>query len=83
MVNKRLRCRKGEYVTFKIMKKKSPFMIYPKFESILVPEDNGEQNPNESYTNKYQRHVPSHDCKVKYVNDNLSKPYKSYCLQLY
>ena len=33
-------------------------MIYADFESILVPEDNGKQNPNESYTNKYQ-HV---DC---------------------
>ena len=25
-------------------------MIYADFESILVPEDNGKQNPNESYT---------------------------------
>ena len=24
---------------------------------MLVPEDNGKQNPNESYTNKYQKHV--------------------------
>ena len=32
-------------------------MIYADFESILVPEDNGNQNPNESYTNKYQEHV--------------------------
>ena len=29
-------------------------MICPDFESILVPKDNGKQNPNESYTNKYQ-----------------------------
>ena len=36
------------------MKKKikSPFMIYADFESILVPEDNGKQNPSESYTNE-------------------------------
>ena len=27
------------------------------FQSILMPEDNGKQNPNESYTNKYQKHV--------------------------
>ena len=27
-------------------------MIFADFESILVPEDNGKQNPNESYTNK-------------------------------
>ena len=32
-------------------------MIYEDFESILVPEDNGKQNPNESYINKYQKHV--------------------------
>ena len=32
-------------------------MIYADFESILVPGDNGKQNPNESFTNKYQRHV--------------------------
>ena len=28
-------------------------MIYAGFESILVPEDNGKQNAEESYTNKY------------------------------
>ena len=32
-------------------------MIYSDFESILVPEDNGQQNPEASYTNKYQKHV--------------------------
>ena len=34
-------------------------MIYADFESILVPEDNGKQKPNESYTNKYQKHIAS------------------------
>ena len=29
-------------------------MIYADLESILVPEDNGKQDPNESYTNKYE-----------------------------
>ena len=24
---------------------------------MLVPEDNGKQSPNESYTNKYKKHV--------------------------
>ena len=49
----------GEYIKFKNFgrKIKPPFMIYADFESILVPEDNGKQNPNESYTNKYQKHV--------------------------
>ena len=37
--------KKGEYVNFK------------NFESIPVPEDNGKQNPNESYTNEYLKHV--------------------------
>ena len=32
-------------------------MMYADLESILVPEDNGKQNPNESYTNKYQKYV--------------------------
>ena len=26
------------------------------FESILMPEDNGKQNTDESYLNKYQKH---------------------------
>ena len=32
-------------------------MILAEFESILVSEDNGKQNLNDSYTNKYQKHV--------------------------
>ena len=50
---------KGEYIKFRNFgrKIKSPFMIYADFESILVPEANGKQNMNESYTNKYQKHV--------------------------
>ena len=35
------------------------FIIYAHFESILVPEDNGKQNPKESYTKKYQKHIAS------------------------
>ena len=30
-------------------------MIYADFELILVSEDNEKKNPNESYTNKYQK----------------------------
>ena len=42
-----------EYVRFKNYERKikSPFMIYADFESIVVPEDNEKQNPEESYTN--------------------------------
>ena len=32
-------------------------MICADFESILVPEDNGKQNADESFTSKYQKHV--------------------------
>ena len=48
--------KKGEYVRFKIYerKTKSLFIIYAAFESILVPDDNGKQNPKEHYTKKYQ-----------------------------
>ena len=41
-----------------MMKKiKSPFIIYADFESILVPDDNRKKNPEELYTNKYQKHI--------------------------
>ena len=32
-------------------------MIYVDFESILVPEDNQKQNPENFYMNKYQKHI--------------------------
>ena len=49
--------KKGEYIQFKNFGRKieSPFMIYANFESIIVSEDNGKQNSNESFTNKYQK----------------------------
>ena len=54
-------------------------MIYLDFESIVVPEDNGKQNPNVSYTNKYQKHVAcSYGYKLVCVGDKFSKPFKSY-----
>ena len=36
---------------------KSPFINYADFGSILTPENNGKQNPDEPYTNKYQNYV--------------------------
>ena len=55
-------------------------MIYVDFESILVPDDNGKQNNlDESYTNKYQKHVAcSYGYKLVCVDDKFSKPFKSY-----
>ena len=35
----------------------SLLIIYVDFETILVPQNNGKQNPNEFSTNKYQKHV--------------------------
>ena len=70
--------KKGEYITLKTFgrKTKSPFMIYVAFESILVPEDNGKQNPNESYTNKYKKHVAcSYSYKLVCVDDKFSWPF--------
>ena len=45
----------GEHVEFKNYERKinSPFIVYAVFESILVPEYNGKQNPEQSYSNKY------------------------------
>ena len=73
--------KKGEYVKFKNFgrKIKSSFMIYADFESILVPGDNGKQNPNESYSDKYQKQVAcSYGYKLACVDDKFSKPFKSY-----
>ena len=49
--------KKNQYVYFKNFEEKikSPFMIYSDFESILVTEGNGKQNPNQCYTKKYQK----------------------------
>ena len=73
--------KKGEYIKFKNFgrKIKSPFMIYTDFESILVPEDNAKQNPNDSYTNKYQKHAAcSYGYELVCVYYQFSNPFKSY-----
>ena len=61
MAKKGYNASKCEYVNFKNYERiiKSPFIIYVDFESISVPEDNGKQNPEESYANKYQKHIAS------------------------
>ena len=54
-------------------------MIYADFESILVSEDNGKQNPNDSYTNKYQKYVAcSYQYKLICIDDKFSESFKSY-----
>ena len=56
-----------------------PFTIHANFESILVPEDNEKQNPKESYTNKYQKHIAcSYGYKWLCIGHKFSKPFKPY-----
>ena len=44
-----------------------------------MPENNGQQNPEEFYTNKYQKHIArSYGFKLVCVNDKLNKPFKTY-----
>ena len=58
-------------------KTKLEITIYAAFERILVPEDNGKQNPNESYTNKYQKHIAcNYSYKLVCVDDKFSKFFK-------
>ena len=62
--------KKGKCVKFKNYKRKikSSFTIYVDFTSILLPEDNGKQNPKESYMNKYQKHIHcSYGCQLVYM----------------
>ena len=55
---------------------KSPFTIYADSESILVIENSEKQNSNESYTNKYQKHVAcSYGYKSVRVHDKFNKPF--------
>ena len=71
--------KKSEYVRL-LEETKLLFLIYADFESILVPEGNGKQNRDESYTNKYQKHFACSYCyKLVYADDKFSKPFKS-CL---
>ena len=61
-----------------ILKEKTPsIMVYADFESILVPEDTGKQNPNEPYNSKYQKQVVcSYGYKLICVDDKFSKSLK-------
>ena len=50
---------KCEIIKFKNYSRKnfSLFMTLADFGSILIPKNNGKQNPDESYTNKHQNHI--------------------------
>ena len=71
--------KKGKQVKFKNFERKvkSPFMIYSDFESILVPKDNLNQNPEKSFTSKYQKYAAcSYGYKLVCVDDKFSKLFK-------
>ena len=68
----------GEYNKFKNYERKMilPFIVYTDFESILVPINNGKQNPEKSHTNKYQKHIVcSCGYKLLCVDDKFNKTY--------
>ena len=74
--------KKGECDKFRNYERKIklPFMIYINFERILVPKNNGKQNPEESYTNKYKKHIAcsySDDYKLVCADDKFSKHFKT------
>ena len=53
-------------------------MINPDFERILLPENNGKQNPDELYANKNKKHVAcSYDNKLICVDNKFSKLFTS------
>ena len=73
--------KKSECLRFKACERKikSSFMIYADFENILAQEDDRKKNLDESYTDKYQKHVAfSFGYKLACVDDQFSKPFKSY-----
>ena len=68
--------KKVDYVKFTNFQRKikPTFTMYAAFQSALVAEDNGKQNLEEPYTNKYQEHVAgSGGYKLVCVHDNISK----------
>ena len=64
----------GTMLSFKnyYRKMRVPFIVYADFESFIKPIDTCQPNPNTSYTNKYQKHVPSSFCYyIKCFDDDL------------
>ena len=49
------------------------------FDSILVPEDNAKQSPEERYMSKFQKHGAwSYGYKLECIDDKFSQHFKSY-----
>ena len=61
------------------MKNKVTVYNLCRFWKYSVPEINGKENPEESYTNKYQKHIAcSYGYKLVCVDNKFSKPFKTY-----
>ena len=54
-----------------------PFSVYADFESFVKPLETEDKNPNESYTVKYQSHVPSGFCYTIKCMDESVYPTKT------
>ena len=64
------------YLKFKnfLYSEKAPFAIYADFESLIIPLDNCDPDPNKSYTKKYQKHKPiSFTYYIKSFNESVYK----------
>ena len=58
-------------------------MIYVEFGRILVPSNNRQQTPDESYSNKYQNYIGcSFSYKLVCADNQLKKPFNSYLGQV-
>ena len=70
--------KEGEHISFKNFDKmdKVPFAIYADFESFTIPVDLPEvpPSPDSSYTQKYQKHVPSGFCYYIVFKDDIEPP---------
>ena len=54
---------------------KVPFMMYDDFESILMPIQSPNPDPNESYTTKVNQHISSAWCVYsKFAHGNIKDP---------
>ena len=74
----------GTYLNFKNFanSEKAPFTIYADFESLIKPLYNCKPDPNQSYTNKYQKHEPiSFTYYIKSFNESVYKSKKRSYIQ--
>ena len=64
----------GSFLSFKNYNRslRVPFIVYCDFESFVKPINTCAPNPEESYTNKYQKHIPSSFCYyIKCFDDDV------------